>query len=123
MPLVRTLIDAGAVIDAHYPTDHCCIDDGMMGAEAIHYAAACKDPAFIALLLEKGAKADAETIGGLRPIHIAAASGSEAIVSLLLAAGADANAKDPDGKTAFELAAKKGRKQITKLLPKPDAAQ
>ena len=123
MPLVKTLIEAGAVIDAHYPTDHCCIEDGMMGAQAIHYAAACKDPAFMALLLEKGAKADAETIGGLRPIHIAAASGSEAIVSQLLAAGADATAKDPDGKTACELATKKGRKQIIKLLPKPDTAQ
>ena len=78
LPKIKALIAAGTKIDAPFlaSAEDRCEDSEESGAQAIHFAADCKDPAIIVYLLENGSKADARTDHGIQPIHIAAGNGN-----------------------------------------------
>lgn len=61
-----------------------------------------------ALLIARGADANAHGGGGWRPLHLAASRGNRDAIELLLAHGADPAARADDGRTAAEIAAERG---------------
>ena len=61
-----------------------------------------------ALLVARGANADATGGGGYRPLHLAASRGNLEAIELLLAHGADPDARTDDGQTAADVAAARG---------------
>lgn len=106
--LARLLVEAGA-------------DVSLQSANAasvgpVHAAVARKDVETLALLLERGADANAAQQRGVRPIHDAAAGGDAAVVALLLMYGADLAAVTDEGKTASEMALSAGHAALAAKL-------
>lgn len=70
----------------------------------------------LCLLLENGAKIDAQTKLDLTPLHIAASRGSDSAVWLLLEKGADPSQKDANDRTALHWAITSGHVKVAQLL-------
>jgi ankyrin repeat protein len=88
------------------------------GFTALHFAAFFAQPEAAALLLGRGADADARGGGWMTgtPLHSAATSGSVEIARLLLDAGADPNARQSHGWTPLHSAAQNGNAPLAALL-------
>lgn len=108
MPAVQALLAKGARVN-------------QTGWSALHYAAAGGADAIAKLLLEKGAKIDAESplaSGKYTPLMMAAREGQESSVRLLLEAGADARRKNSEGLTAAEIAERADKPRIAEAISK-----
>jgi ankyrin repeat protein len=102
---MRTLIDAGADVDAAEP----------QGATPLHWAAC--DPARVKLLLGHGAKADPGSAQGRTPLMVA--SGCESAgesVRMLLEKGANVNARQANGDTPLYEATLAAGPRICRML-------
>jgi len=87
---------------------HTGIDVNEKGTRTLICAAYSNNPETMKLLLDKGAKVDAENEGGYTALMAAARKGYINITQQLLAARADVNAQSKDGKTALMIAAENG---------------
>jgi ankyrin repeat protein len=83
----------------------------------LHLASSRGHAAFIARLLEAGARPTAVTETGVQPLHLAAQAGDPAAVDALLARGADVNARDgTHGRTPLVFATAHNRIAAMKVL-------
>ncbi|WP_428098324.1 ankyrin repeat domain-containing protein [Candidatus Rariloculus sp.] len=96
--LIRTLLDAGANVNAPQV-------DGMT---ALLWAVYRDDAETAALLVRAGADVNVENRYGVPPLTVAATNASTSIVTLLLDAGANANAALRGGETVLMTAARTG---------------
>jgi ankyrin repeat protein len=87
-----------------------------MAVQPLHSAAAARDAAIIALLLDHGADVNARQAGGWTPLHAAAMFGDRPLVELFLKHGAAATASNDQGKTALDLAVEKGHTDVAERL-------
>lgn len=85
-------------------------------ASPLHQAASAGMVQVIALLLRKGADANAADDGGWTPLMLAVRASRQAAVEALLDAGADAAAQNKQGATALHLAAVNGRPAMCSCL-------
>ena len=104
--LVRTLLDAGADVNAPQ------VD----GTTALHWAAYHDDLDTARLLVEAGADANAANRYGVPALSLAATNGNAAFVQFLLDAGADANAALQGGETVLMTAARTGSLAAVRAL-------
>lgn len=88
------------------------------GWSPIHYAATGPQPQAVALLLERGAPAEASSPGKDTPLMMAVRYGAEASVDLLLARGASAAAKNERNLDAIDAARNAGRDYLIERLEK-----
>ena len=95
---VRTLLDAGADVDAREGD----------GSTALHWASYRDNREIAALLIRAGADVDAANDLGVTPLWAACENGSSAMVETLLGAGADPNVPLPFGETPLMTAARAG---------------
>ena len=86
------------------------------GWSPIHYAATSPQPAAVALMLDRGAPADARSPNGTTPLMMAARYGAEASVDLLLARGADATKRNDLQLDAADFARQGGREHLVERL-------
>ena len=89
------------------------------GFTALHLAAFFGSEAAAALLLERGADANAVARNSelqVAPLHSAAAGGHPKLVALLLEHGADPNARQGGGFTPLHAAAQNGDRESTEAL-------
>ncbi|KAF3389106.1 putative ankyrin repeat protein [Penicillium rolfsii] len=87
------------------------------GDEPIHCAAARGHLECVQLLVEEGAKIDAENGSCMTPLHFAAGYvNGVTMVRFLVASGADVNALTEMGETAISIAASKGNVAVVKEL-------
>ena len=70
----------------------------------------------IALLLDHGAKIDAQGVENTTPLMLAAQTGNTGAVRLLLKRGANRKLKSSEGKTALDYAREERNAEIVKLL-------
>ena len=109
--MVRSLLDAGADVNAQHETS---------GETPLHWAAfGGNDCSAVAeLLLASGAEVDKADVDGCPPLGIAADMGNTKVCSVLLGAGADINKiiNDEDGSTALCLAVRKDEVDVALLL-------
>lgn len=70
----------------------------------------------IRILVQKGARIDAETTMRRRPIHLAVLKGDFKIVDFLVACGANVNCLDIDKNTPLHFASRLGYKELVKYL-------
>lgn len=89
---------------------------GNFGNTPLHVAATWGDVDAIKLLIEHGARIDAEGEDGLTPLHSAAVQGNAQAVGVLLDHGANAAAAEVHGHTALELAIALGHSEVASLL-------
>ena len=106
MALVRTLLDAGADVNAVQA-------DGMT---ALHWAVYHDDTVTAALLVRRGARVNTVNRYGVPPLSLACTNRNAEIVKLLLEAGADANASLRGGETVLMTAARAGSADAVKAL-------
>ena len=106
LPALRTLLDAGADVDARRAD----------GATALLWAAHWDDHEAVRLLLAAGADVNAADDHGVTPLVRAAENASSGLVATLLAAGADANAAQTSGLTPLMVAARTGSGPLVRTL-------
>jgi ankyrin repeat protein len=88
----------------------------------IHAAYFGSDTQIITLLIEHGAKVNAQNDRGLTALYLASAAGHEPQVQLLLSKGADSTIASKSGYTPLQVAQVRGLKSIATLLEgKPTA--
>ena len=104
--LVRTLLDAGADVNAAQAD----------GTTALHWAVYNDDADTVQLLMRSRANVNAVNRYGVPPLSLACTNGNAELVKLLLAAGADANATLPGGETVLMTAARAGNTEAVKAL-------
>ena len=92
------------------------------GWTPLHYAAFAEQPEMVALLLSKGAQADARAPNQQTALMLAAKTGNLAIARLLLNAKTDVTLKDQNGETALTLAQKEGNGDVARLIERPETA-
>ena len=124
--MVRTLIQAGADVDAGVQKGDSKLPTGttplIMAAQGGHEGIA-------RLLIDAGADVNyvmpesTSSVSGISALIFAANQGSESLVRLLIDAGADVNYKVPGrrGTTALKVACGRGHKDTAKLLRKAGA--
>ena len=96
-----------------------CVDVNLVnryGFTPLHYAARVGSPEIARLLLQAGAKLDADMGDQVTPLHEAAGKGKIAVVQLLLAAGADINMGDRTHMTPLIDAVHAGSVETAKFL-------
>jgi ankyrin repeat protein len=98
-PAVMAMLAKGAVVNRP-------------GWTALHYAAASGDDDIAIILLQHGARIDAEAPAKFTPLMIAAREGQESTVRLLLEAGADANRQNSESLTAAQIALRADKPRI-----------
>jgi ankyrin repeat protein len=108
--LARWLIEQGA--DVSEPADN------PMKVAPVHAAAAACDRETMALLLARGADANARQQLDYTPLHGAAGRGDIEMAKLLLAHGADVNAKSSDGQTIADAARSHGHPEFAEWIEK-----
>ncbi|XP_067396355.1 ankyrin repeat domain-containing protein 39 [Emydura macquarii macquarii] len=86
------------------------------GYTALHYASRNGHAAVCQVLLQRGARCNAQTHGGATPLHRASYCGHLAVARLLLAHGADPAIVDDDGMTSLHKAAERGHGELCDLL-------
>ncbi len=84
--------------------------------QPLHSAAAARDLASVAALLERGAPPDARQAGGYTPLMAAAQQDDRALAEQLLAAGADPHARTDDGRAAADVADERGHHALAAWL-------
>ena len=104
--LIRTLLDAGAEVNAAQ-------DDG---TTALHWAVYNDDADTARLLMKSGANVNAANRYGVPPLSLACTNGNATLVKLLLDSGADPNASLPGGETVLMTAARAGNVEAVKAL-------
>ena len=104
--LIRTLLDAGADVNAAQV-------DGMT---ALHWAVYHDDADTTGLLVRSGANVNAENRYDVPPLSLASTNRNAALVKLLLDAGADANASLRSGETVLMTAARTGSLEAVEAL-------
>ncbi|HLI02081.1 MAG TPA: sigma-70 family RNA polymerase sigma factor, partial [Acidimicrobiales bacterium] len=98
LAMVRTLVEAGAVVNSP------C---SCAGAEtALWTATAAAAPEVVAYLLDAGADPNAAAFAGATPLHVASQRHHDGITGLLLAHGADPTLVDNYGRTPLDWAAR-----------------
>lgn len=95
LEVVRLLLDAGADVNAAYPST---------GLNALLNASSDGNAALAGLLLERGANPESRIRGGATSLMLAARNGHDEVLRLLLAGGANINAINERGATALMLA-------------------
>jgi len=106
--LAREMIERGADVNARARNQ--------ARVMPVHAAAAQRDRATMALLLDRGADVNARQQLGFTPLHSAASGGDAELAELLLARGADPRAKSDDGKTPADVAAAHGHAELAERL-------
>jgi ankyrin repeat protein len=86
------------------------------GATALLWAAQWDDLQTAELLIQAGAKVNAENDYGVAPISLASTNGSKPMIEMLLNAGADPNHALPGGETALMAASRTGRVEAVREL-------
>jgi ankyrin repeat protein len=86
------------------------------GRRPLHLAAAMDFVSAAALLLDRGASPDAQTVFRSTPLHLAAYHGARRLADLLLARGADVNAADLGGFSPLHYAAMRNHREIAESL-------
>jgi ankyrin repeat protein len=86
------------------------------GTTPLHWAVYKVDAELVALLLERGAKADVLNRYGSSPLGEAVKIANAKLVKMLLDAGANVESPNQDGQTALMLAARAGALDVAKLL-------
>ncbi len=104
--LIRTLLDAGADVNAAQAD----------GTTALHWAVYNDDAETAGLLVRRGANVKAANGYGVPPLSLACTNGNADLVKLLLDAGADANASLQSGETVLMTAARAGNVEVVKAL-------
>jgi ankyrin repeat protein len=89
---------------------------GSTGYTPLHYAARSGSAECVALLLQHGARVDAQTAGGATPLHRAAHQGHTQVCAMLLDAGASALIADDGGETPLHKAMRERRAEAGALL-------
>lgn len=105
---VKTLLEAGAPVLAR--------STNAMNNHPIHAGAAGKSKDIVAILLEKGADANATQAGGWTALHAAAQDGDLEMVKVLLTSGANPDQRADNGQNALDLAMLKGAQDIVDIL-------
>lgn len=104
----RTLIDAGAVVNA-YSTNE-------LQVQPLHSAAAGRHHEVCRLLIASGADVNATQRHEFTPLHAAAQHGDAELVELFLSAGADPVARTEGGQTPADTAAAAGHMDVANRL-------
>ncbi len=104
----RTLIDAGAMVDAVSGND--------MRVQPLHSAAAGRHHEVCRLLIASGADVNATQQHDFTPLHAAAQHGDDELVELFLSAGADPRARTDAGDTAADTAEAAGHVDVARRL-------
>jgi ankyrin repeat protein len=104
--LIRTLLDAGADVNAAQAD----------GTTALHWAVYNDDAETAGLLVSRGANVNAANGYGVPPLSLACTNWNADLVKLLLDAGADANASLQGGETVLMTAARAGNVEVVKAL-------
>ncbi len=86
------------------------------GWSPVLYAAGSPEPKALALLLDRGAPADARSPNGTTPLMMAARYGTEAAVQLLLSKGADPTLRNDRQLSAADFAKEAGREALAARL-------
>jgi len=86
------------------------------GCSLLHRAAEDGWLEGIRILVERGAKLDAQNILHFRPLHMAAAAGKTAAIDLLVSLGAPATTHDGRGTSALHIAAVRGKLEACRKL-------
>eukprot|EP00753_Platysulcus_tardus_P008563 PLAT16105.1.p1 GENE.PLAT16105.1~~PLAT16105.1.p1 ORF type:complete len:210 (-),score=50.53 PLAT16105.1:106-735(-) len=90
----------------------------------LHFAVASNQIAAVKLLLEWGARVDAQEDEKQRTaLHLAASSGRRRLVSLLLKAGASLRCRDADGFNVLQLAMESGQAKLLEALLSADKSR
>jgi ankyrin len=95
----------------------------LVGGTPLQAAVAGERSDVAALLLKKGAKADARFPNGSTPLHLAVFQGDLATVKVLTDGGADVNARDRAGNTPLRLARARGEDDIAAFLESQKAKE
>jgi len=106
--MTRYLVSQGAVLDPNSPM--------MRGIGKLDFAVSSGNVDMVRLLIELGAKANAQTAYPLSPLFNASYKGDSEIVGLLLDAGADVNAPGYEGMPSIAGAVARGHAEIVALL-------
>jgi ankyrin repeat protein len=114
--LADELLRRGADVEARSSTFLPLEERDESGWCPLHYAADRRHPLLVQLLLDAGARVDAETTEGNTPLMLAASRGDEDNVRLLLGAGANPLHENARRATALSLARSHGRRSIILLL-------
>ena len=104
----RTLIDAGAMVDA--------VSGNEMRVQPLHSAAAGRHHEVCRLLIASGADVNATQQHDFTPLHAAAQHGDDELVELFLSAGADPLARTDSGDTAADIAEAAGHVDVARRL-------
>ena len=104
----RTLLDAGAAVDA--------ISQNELVVQPLHSAAAGRHHEVCRLLIAAGADVNAKQRHGFTPLHAAAQLGDTELLELLLSAGADPLAAKDDGATPADTAEAAGHVDVARRL-------
>jgi len=104
----RTLIDAGAMVDA--------VSGNEMRVQPLHSAAAGRHHEVCRLLIASGADVNATQGHDFTPLHAAAQHGDDELVELFLSAGADPAARTDAGDTPADTAEAAGHVDVARRL-------
>ncbi len=114
--LAGELLRRGANVEARSSTFLPLENREESGWHPLHYAADRRHPLLVQLLLDAGARPDAETPEGTTPLMLAVRRGDEDVVRLLLRAGADPLRQNARHASALSLARMHGKRGLTRLL-------
>jgi ankyrin repeat protein len=113
--IARTLIEAGARVDAYTTND--------LANQPLHAAAAGRQLEVCRMLVAAGADVNATQHGGYTPLHEAAQHGDVEMVELFVSAGADPTLRVEDGRSAADLAEAAGHHDVAARLREVAAAR
>jgi len=104
--------------DTLLKSDPALVNDasGMYREAAIFAAVREGHSSVVQLLLDRGARLDAQDRYGCPPLHVAAHAGHKVMVSVLLEAGTNVNKKGAYGELALHWAATKGHLEVADVL-------
>lgn len=109
---VASLLEQGAEVN---------VLTGESALTALHLAAFKGDLPTLTLLLEFGAKIDAEDSLGRTPLHWAAKGENPSVIPFLVANGAEVDARDTENRSPIEHSVLEGKVEIIKALRKSGA--
>ena len=115
--IINLLLDAGAEVNPVREEGEITQGALLSYHSPLGHAARQGDAELVQLLLERGARLEAESYSGTTPLWEAVAAGHEAVVRVLVAAGADPGAKSSDsGRSVVDVAEEAGAENLIALL-------